>query len=147
MGTVSDAGAARLAGKGIMAGAKALGIAGHASRLALADAGKAAGVMDSTIAKVLQETAQNTGNLTSVHTLSQAEALDAGITFLGPGYREIGKPGSGVFRSADGRRQFRIDSNSLAGAHAPGVPHVHFETYATPTSARPTVNNHVTVSP
>lgn len=96
---------------------------------------------------VLQETAQRTGNFTSAHTLSQAEALDAGLAFLGAGYREIGKPGSGVFRSADGLRQFRIDSNSLAGAHAPGVSHVHFETYATPTSLRPTVNNHVPVSP
>ncbi len=33
-------------------------------------------------------------------------------------YREIG---DGVFRSADALRQFRIDSNSIAGNHAPNV--------------------------
>ena len=146
VGMVSDAGAARLTGKGLKAGAEALSAAGRAAEAA-ADAGKATKAAGGTIAKVLQETAQRTGNFTSAHTLSQAEALDAGLAFLGAGYREIGKPGSGVFRSADGLRQFRIDSNFLAGAHAPGISHVHFETYATPTSLRPTVNNHVPVSP
>ena len=77
----------------------------------------------------------------------RAEALEAGTAFLGTGYRGIGKPGSGVFRSADGLRQLRIGSNSLAGAHAPGVPHVHFEIYVTPTSLRPTADNHVPVTP
>ena len=97
------------------------------------------------IAKVLGETAAGAGNLTSAHRLSAAEALDAGTAFLGGGSREIGKPGSGVFRSADGLRQFRIDANSLTGRHDPHVPHAHFEIYETPTSQRPVVNNHVPI--
>lgn len=96
---------------------------------------------------VLQETVRRSGTFTSTNKLSQTDALDAGIRFLGPGYREIGKPGSGVFRSADGLRQFRIDDGSLAGTHAPGVQHVHFEVYATPDSRLPIVNNHVPVTP
>lgn len=101
----------------------------------------------SDIDNVLQETAQRSGDVTSAHKLSQTDALDAGMRFLGPGYREIGKPGSGVFRSADGLRQFRIDDGSLAGTHPPGVPHVHFEMYATPGNRIPVVNNHVPVVP
>ncbi len=67
--------------------------------------------------------------------------LSAGEKFVGPGYTEIGKPGSGVFRSADGLRQFRMDSNSLMGLHRPNVPHIHFETLD---SAGEVVgNNHV----
>lgn len=96
---------------------------------------------------VLQETVRRSGNFTSANKLSQTDALDAGIRFLGPGYRKIGKPGSGVFRSADGLRQFRIDDGSLAGTHAPGVQHVHFEVYATPDSRLPIVNNHAPVTP
>lgn len=61
---------------------------------------------------------------------------------LGEGYKEIGKPGSGVFRSADGAKQFRIDDNSLRGNHAPGVPHVHLETYK-PGARKPSANNHI----
>ena len=68
--------------------------------------------------------------------------LQAGGKFLGPGYKEIGKQGSGVFRSADGTRQFRIDGNSLAGSHAPDVPHGHLETFA-PGAAKPSANNHI----
>lgn len=123
---------------GVARGAELLGAAGRVGH----DAQSA-----ERIGKVLQETVQGAGNLTSAHRLSEAEALDAGVTFLGTGYRELGKLGSGVFRSADGLRQFRIDSGSLAGAHAPGVPHVHFEVYATPTSRRPSVNNHVPITP
>lgn len=86
------------------------------------DATSAVGSIDD----ILQETARRSGNFTSANKLSQTDALDAGMRFLGPGYREIGKPGSGVFRSAGGLRQFRIDDGSLVGTHAPGVQHVHF---------------------
>jgi filamentous hemagglutinin len=109
--------------------------------------GQTAGGVPGAIEDVLQETTRRTGNFTSTHKLSQTEALEAGIRFVGPGYREIGKPGSGVFRSADGLRRFRIDDGSLAGTHAPGVPHVHFEVYATSSSRFPVVNNHVPVIP
>ena len=68
--------------------------------------------------------------------------LKAGEKFVGSGYKEIGKPGSGVFRSADGTRQFRIDNGSLTGNHKPGVPHGHLEVYK-PGATKPTVNNHI----
>jgi len=79
--------------------------------------------------QVVAETLAGKGNFTSATRLSADEALEAGKKFVGPGYSEIGKPGSGVFRSTDGTRQFRMDSNSLTGSHAPGEPHVHFEIY------------------
>ena len=91
---------------------------------------------------VIAETLASKGNLTSTTKLSSDELLQAGEKFLGSGYKEIGKPGSGVFRSADGTRQFRIDGNSLSGNHAPGVPHGHLETYV-PSAAKPTTNNHI----
>lgn len=100
------------------------------------------GVCNKKIDAVIDETKNGKGNITSAHTLTAAEALTAGEKFLGPGYTEIGKPGSGVFRSADGLRQFRIDSNSIAGNHPPNVPHVHFETYP-PGGNKPITNNHV----
>ncbi len=91
---------------------------------------------------VLAETATRTGNFSSDWRMSPAEALIGGLRFLGADYTEIGKPGSCVFRSADGLRQFRMDKNSLLGAHPPGEPHVHFEIYAA--GARiPLANNHV----
>jgi filamentous hemagglutinin len=43
-----------------------------------------------------------------------------------PDYEEFGKPGSGVFYSAAGPKEFRIDSGSISKAHAPRVLHVHF---------------------
>ena len=52
---------------------------------------------------------------------------EAGEKYLGPGYRELGEQGSGVFRSADDTRQFRIDESSLNGAHKPWEPHGQFE--------------------
>jgi hypothetical protein len=97
------------------------------------------------VGNVIDETKSYTGvspDVTSAHALTEDEALDAGLKWLGDGYREIGKPGSGVYRSADGLRQFRIDKGSLAGSHSPGVPHVHFEIYA-PGARVPSVNNHV----
>jgi hypothetical protein len=96
-----------------------------------------------TVDDVIAETTNATSrNLTSAHTLTADEALDAGQQWVGDGYTELGKPGSGVFRSADGTRQFRIDDGSLTGSHAPGVPHVHLETYA-PGARIPSVNNHI----
>lgn len=91
---------------------------------------------------VIAETLAGKGDLTSTMKLSADVLLEAGQKFIGPGYKEIGKSGSGVFRSADGTRQFRIDNNSLSGNHSPGVPHGHLETYA-PGAAKPTTNNHI----
>ncbi|WP_231663626.1 hemagglutinin repeat-containing protein, partial [Ralstonia solanacearum] len=91
---------------------------------------------------VINETISGKKNFTSSVTLTADEALAAGQQFLGPGYREIGKPGSGVFHSADGAREFRIDPGSLAGAHDPGVPHLHFGT-KDPSTGKYISNNHV----
>ncbi len=93
---------------------------------------------------VIDETNSRKGNITSRHTLSSDEALDAGIKFLGSDYREIGKPGSGVYRNAEGTRQFRIDNNSLEGNHSPNVPHVHLEKI-NPSKNKPTTNNHIPI--
>ena len=94
---------------------------------------------------VIAETQAGARNLTSRYTLTADEALTAGERWVGSGYTEIGKPGSGVFRSADGTRQFRIDNGSITGAHSPGVPHVHLETVA-PGSKVPVVNNHIPIA-
>jgi RHS repeat-associated protein len=100
------------------------------------------GLMSCLVQSVIDETNAGTGNITSAHTLSADQALDAGLQWLGPNYREIG---DGVFRSADGLRQFRIDPNSIAGNHAPNVPHVHLETYA-PGARYPSTNNHIPIT-
>jgi hypothetical protein len=62
---------------------------------------------------VIQETLR--GSMLSKYQLSTIEALESGMKFLGSGYKEMGKPNSGVFRSADGLRGFRIDNNSIQG--------------------------------
>lgn len=69
---------------------------------------------------VINETLSGKKNFTSSTTLTSDEALAAGLKFLGTGYKEIGKSGSGVYHSADGTKEFRIDSGSIDGAHAPG---------------------------
>jgi hypothetical protein len=93
---------------------------------------------------VLLETLSGKGNFTSKFNLTNSESLDAGMKWIGEPFKEIGDYGSGVFRSADGMRQFRIDKNSLAGAHAPGAVHVHYETYL-PGDNHTTANNHVLI--
>jgi filamentous hemagglutinin len=97
---------------------------------------------NSKIDTVINETLSGKKNFTSSTTLSSDEALAAGLKFLGTGYKEIGKPGSGVYHSADGTKEFRIDSGSISGAHAPGVPHVHFGV-KNPITGKYVSNNHV----
>ena len=104
--------------------------------------GADAASVPSKVDDVIAETISGTGNISSQHTLSADELLEAGEQFIGPGYKEIGKPGSGVFRSEDGTRQFRIDNNSLDGNHAPGVPHGHLEVYDSG-ATKPKTNNHI----
>ncbi len=91
---------------------------------------------------VINETLSGKKNFTSSTTLTSDEALAAGLKFLGTGYKEIGKSGSGVYHSADGTKEFRIDSGSIDGAHAPGVPHVHFGV-KNPETGKYISNNHV----
>ena len=95
-----------------------------------------------TVDKVIQETQQGKGNITSQFKLTEDEALEVGEKWLGNEYSEIGRSGQGVFRSADGTRQFRIDDGSLTRAHSPGVPHVHLEAFS-PGANYPYVNNHI----
>ena len=91
--------------------------------------------------KVIVEALAGKGNLTSKLKLTADEALQAGEKWVGKGYKER-KVGSGVFVSADGQRQFRMDNNSILGNHAPDVPHVHLETLA-PGQKYPIANNHI----
>ncbi|WP_019081654.1 VENN motif pre-toxin domain-containing protein, partial [Yersinia enterocolitica] len=91
---------------------------------------------------IINETLLGKKNFTSSTTLTSDEALAAGLKFLGTGYKEIGKSGSGVYHSADGTKEFRIDSGSIGGAHAPGVPHVHFGV-KNPETGKYISNNHV----
>lgn len=92
--------------------------------------------------QVINETLSGKKNFTSSMTLTTDEALSAGQKYLGPGYREIGRLGSGVFHSADGTKEFRIDLGYISGAHAPGVPHVHFGV-KDPVTGKYVSNNHV----
>lgn len=66
------------------------------------------------------------GNIGSHGPMEPNAALGNGLRWLGQGYREVGPSGSGVFRSADGLRQFRLTSGDLLG-HRGGPSHVHFE--------------------
>lgn len=90
----------------------------------------------------ISETQSSKGSIVSKYPMKADEALKAGEEFLGEGYKELGK-NRGVFRSADGLRQFRMDQDSLAGNHWPHVPHVHFEIFENPGDKRAFVNNHV----
>jgi RHS repeat-associated protein len=89
---------------------------------------------------VIKETLKGSGEITSTSKLSSIEALTAGEQFLGPGYVQLGKSDSGVFRSADNLRQFRIDNGSIT--HPQGA-HVSFEAYTASNLYKPYVNNHV----
>nr|WP_184286692.1 RHS repeat-associated core domain-containing protein [Nocardiopsis algeriensis] len=93
---------------------------------------------------VISETkdARGKGSIVGNVPVTADQALDAGIEFLGSGYREMGE-GRGVFRSADGLRQFRIDPDSLDGGHWPDFPHVHFQMFDSPGDKKNSVNNHV----
>ena len=113
--------------------------------MALVGSARAASVVGKLgkVDKVINETLSSTRkNITSPHRLNSDEALEAGLKFLGSEYKEIGRQGSGVFRSQDGLRQFRIDKNSLEGNHRPNVPHIHLETLDLDTG-KIKVNNHI----
>ncbi|MEU6055814.1 polymorphic toxin-type HINT domain-containing protein [Streptomyces xanthochromogenes] len=91
---------------------------------------------------VADETRSGMGSIVSKHSLNADQALDVGLEFLGPGYKELGK-NRGVFRSADGLRQFRIDPDSLDGNHWPDVRHIHLQIFAHPGDKKSLVNNHI----
>jgi RHS repeat-associated protein len=103
---------------------------------------------------VLGETGAGKGNITSKYKLSESELLDAGIEHVGADAKEIGKSGSGVYRSKtqnpDGsHNQFRIDNNSIEGNHAldnkgTKAPHGHLEQWKEG-APKPEVNNHIEI--
>jgi hypothetical protein len=62
-------------------------------------------------------------SLTDNQTLTKNEVLQAGIAYVGDGYKEID---AGVFVSADNSRMFRITDSDILGKHANG-PHANFE--------------------
>ena len=63
------------------------------------------------------------GNIGGGSTSAQ-NALTQANNYLGPGAKEVAP---GVFRSADGTRQFRMTTGDNTGAHGDIGPHVHFE--------------------
>ncbi len=123
-------------------GAAAVGV--HNAGGPCAQTGAPAQMRQSSIDTVINETLNGKGNFTSSQTLTSSEALQSGIDFLGEGYTEIGKPGSGVYRNTvNGQiRQFRMDNNSICGNHAPNQPHVHLE-IIDPVTNKPISNNHI----
>ncbi|WP_267116574.1 RHS repeat domain-containing protein [Xanthomonas sacchari] len=64
------------------------------------------------------------GNIGSHGVVDASVALNSGVKWLGKGYTEVAP---GVYRSADGLRQFRMTTSDLAGAHGTIGSHVHFE--------------------
>ncbi|UYL08172.1 hypothetical protein B9G69_014060 [Bdellovibrio sp. SKB1291214] len=91
---------------------------------------------------VIIETIEGHGNITSRFTVNQTEALALGEKWMGQEYSQIGKAGSGVFLSSDGKRRFRIDNNSVLGNHSPYKPHVHLE-LVNPQTQVVISNNHI----
>ena len=67
------------------------------------------------------------GNIGSQEPMNAGDALRHALNWLGPGYREIGPHGSGVYRSVDNLRQFRMTNGDLTGTHGNIGAHVHFE--------------------
>jgi hypothetical protein len=64
------------------------------------------------------------GNIGSHGVVDAGTALSSGQKWLGAGYKEIA---SGVFRSVDGLRQFRMTNADLLATHGNIGSHVHFE--------------------
>jgi RHS repeat-associated protein len=92
---------------------------------------------------------QGLGNIGSHGPMRAGDALEHGQKWLGRGYTEIGPNGSGVFRSSDGLRQFRMtngDLNPLGHGAKSGLgSHVHFE--ALDARGRIIENLHIPLAP
>ena len=92
---------------------------------------------------LINETQHGRGFFISQYKPKATQVLEAAEKYLGKGYKQIGKSGDGVFRSADGLRQFRMDSNSLMGKHDPWMPHVHWQMFKPENIYKPYANNHI----
>lgn len=83
------------------------------------------GIGDEDLSGVVRESVDLGVDVTSKpRTVHQA--LTTGERFVGSGYREIAP---GVFRSADGLRQFRMTGRDLTPTHGKIGPHVHFQKF------------------
>jgi len=112
---------------------------------AVAGAGKLGEAAEATEAVLDAEPAVNTagyGNIAGGETVA-GTALTQAEKWLGPGYKEIAP---GVYRSADGTRQFRMTTSDLMGSHGNIGSHVHFETIG-PDGRTITENSHVAIKP
>jgi len=69
-------------------------------------------------------TLRGLGNIGSHGVVDAGTALGSAQKWLGAGYKEIAP---GVFRSADGLRQFRMTNADLLPTHGRIGSHVHFE--------------------
>lgn len=69
-------------------------------------------------------------------------ALKLAERILGKGYKEIAP---GVYRSADGLKQFRMTASDLAGKQMDGVPHVHIEVFDPGNLNVPVTNYHIPI--
>lgn len=83
------------------------------------------------------------GNIGSHGPVDPTTALSGADKFLGAGYKEIAP---GVFRSADGLRQFRMTPRDLLPTHGNIGPHVHFE-IPNPSGGPPLENLHLPITP
>jgi hypothetical protein len=82
------------------------------------------------------------GSIGSHGVVDAGKALGAGQKWLGAGYKEIAL---GVFRSADGLRQFRMTNADILGRHGNIGSHVHLEALD---DARKVIENlHLPVTP
>jgi hypothetical protein len=83
------------------------------------------------------------GNIGSHGPIDPATALAGAEKFLGAGYKEIYP---GIYRSADGLRQFRMTARDLLPTHGNIGPHVHFE-IPNPSGGPPLENLHLPITP
>jgi hypothetical protein len=91
---------------------------------------------------VIAETKAKRKDYTSIYTLTEDEALEAGLLWVGKKHTRIDE---GTYRSivanADGTyNQYRMEKASLAGEHNPFVPHVHLEVIKIPIESHKTIN-------
>jgi hypothetical protein len=87
------------------------------------------------------QAAKTVANIVHAGIHHEGKILDCGIKWLGPGYEEVAP---GVYRSADGLRQYRMAKGDLQGRGK--IPnHVHFEAFDTPASTKPIENLHVLI--
>ena len=72
------------------------------------------------------------GNTTHPVPMTPEDALDTAADWLGDGYYETpgrGAGPSGVYRSVDGQRMFRMTDYDLSGHNGRVAPHVNFEQF------------------